>query len=79
MNQTLIATGVFFAYFFQTILSLASSQEDHWRACFGITLLTVFAQTLLLVFVFKAETPKYYLIQGYEEKCREIIVKIYKE
>ena len=54
LNQTLIAFGVFFAYVLQLILLQFSKEEDHWRTVFGLTLITIFIQTVIL-FVFYRE------------------------
>lgn len=52
LNQTFVAFGVFFAYSFQLILKQFSTEVEHWRYIYGFTLLTISAQTLLLVLVY---------------------------
>ncbi|TXH59203.1 MAG: hypothetical protein E6Q89_02545 [Bacteroidia bacterium] len=46
---------------------------QHWRIVFGLTLITIVIQTLLLIFIYKEETPKYLLLNGREEECRIFI------
>lgn len=52
LAQGFIGVGVFWSYTFQLILKSVGTQDYHWRFIFGFTLITILAQTLLLLFVF---------------------------
>lgn len=77
LNQTFVAFGVFFAYSFQLILKQFSTEVEHWRYVYGFTLITISVQTLLLVFVYWEETPKYYLQHDREPECVRFLESVY--
>lgn len=65
-NQLFVAFGVFFCCLFQYILKVANGSDDskekeYWFIIFGFTLVTVLLQTVLLLIVYKFETPRYLL------------------
>ena len=81
LNQFSVAFGVFFSFFFEFILSQIFDDDGSkiWWVVFGLTLVTVVVQTLMLIFVFPFETPKYLLLKGKEQEARKLIDMIYKE
>lgn len=68
--QLNICLGVFFGCFFAYLLSKAtgdSTGDAYWFILFGFPEITIAIQSLLLIFVFPYETPKYLLSIGKEE------------
>lgn len=51
--------------------------SEIWRLVFGFPLITGTLQMVLLLFVFKDETPRYYLEKGRDEEAKEFIRKYY--
>jgi MFS family permease len=65
--QLNICLGVFVGCFFTYLLKKLSGDEsckDFWFFVFGLTEVTLLVQSLILLFVFPYETPKYLLLQG---------------
>ena len=68
-NQLFVAFGVFFSCLLQYIFKLANGnnddkEKDYWYILFGFTLVTVLIQTILLLVVYRFETPRYLLEKG---------------
>ena len=64
LPQLNVTLGVFFGPLFKYILVKATGDEsckDFWWIVFGFTQITLVVQTVLLLFVFPYETPKYLL------------------
>lgn len=69
-TQLNVCLGVFTGCIFAYILKKATgdnSGESSWYIIFGLTELTVAIQTVILIFVYPYETPKYLLSIGKEE------------
>lgn len=45
---------------------------------FGLPLVTVSIQTIILLFVFPYETPKYFLLHHQKSKAKDLISIMYK-
>lgn len=68
--QLNICLGVFTGCIFTYILKKITGDEtckDFWFIVFGLPELTIAIQTVMLLFVFPYETPKYLLSMGKEE------------
>ena len=66
-NQLLVCFGCFFACIFAYILKKITGDDtgrDFWYILYGFTEITLIIQTLVLLFVFPYETPKYLLSVG---------------
>lgn len=72
-SQLFVAFGVFFACLEQVVFKSifkkegqldVETEEHYWKFMFGFTLITTSIQTILLLFVYKFETPKYLLEKG---------------
>lgn len=76
-----MAFGVFFACLLQYILNLATNgDESSYRPyMFGFTLLTTTLQTVLLLTVYKFETPRYLLEKNREQDCKQVLRWIYED
>lgn len=75
-------SGVTFACVFQ--YSLTQIFEDYenrfiWKYVFGFPLITVSFQTIIFLFVFPYETPKYLISKGEKQKAKELIEILYQE
>ena len=80
-NQLNVTLGVFLGTFFTYILKKITGDETgekFWFITFGLTQVTILVQTLILIFVYPYETPKYLLSIGKEEEARKLITIIYK-
>lgn len=80
-TQIFCSVGTTFAYLFYYILSITMKPENLssiWYYVFGFPLITLVLQTLILLFVFPYETPKYFLLHHQKSKARELIARIYK-
>jgi MFS family permease len=76
LNQFMIAFGVFFGCIFKLLLSLIFDNKDGsaiWQIIFGFTLLTILIQTIVLLFIFPYETPKYLLLNNRKEDAKALI------
>lgn len=74
--------GVFFGCFFAFILKMVTGDktgQDFWFYLYGFPEVTIFLQSLILLFVFPYETPKYHLMEGKEEEAKKLIAILYKE
>jgi hypothetical protein len=77
-----ISFGQFFGSFFAYVLSQITNDttgRSTWYYVYAFPLLTIILQSLLLVFVYPYETPKYLLMNGKDEEARALIDIIYKE
>ena len=64
-TQIFCSVGTTMAYLFYYILSVAlpiERNQEIWYYVFGLPLVTLVIQTIILLFVFPYETPKYYLL-----------------
>lgn len=52
---------------------------SYWRYMFGFTLVTVLFQTVMLLTVYKYETPRYLLENNREQECRQVLRWIYED
>jgi MFS family permease len=80
-TQIFCSIGTTSAYLFYYILSVTFSperQEEIWYYVFGLPLITVSIQTVILLFVFPYETPKYFLLHHQKNQARDLIVQLYK-
>ena len=50
-----------------------STCEEFWFVIYGFGLIPIVLQTIGVLLVFPFETPKYWLMQGNEEKAKEVI------
>ena len=57
--------------------NLTDSNFGIWRVIFGFPAIISILQLLLLLFIFRLDTPKYYQITGNNENRRKIMEKIY--
>jgi hypothetical protein len=67
LNQFFVAFGVFFSFFFEYVLTKIANDptgNDIWVIVFGFPIITIVIQTIVLIFVFPYETPKYLLLQN---------------
>lgn len=72
-TQIFCSIGTTSAYLFYYILSVSFSQErqeEIWYYVFGLPLVTVSIQTIVLLFVFPYETPKYFLLHHQKSKAK---------
>lgn len=60
------AFGCTFAYVLQKITGDQTGSE-YWKILFAFPELMILSQTLILIFAFPYETPKYLLSQGKDE------------
>ncbi len=68
--QLLVTAGVFFGCFFTYILKKVTGDEtgkEFWYILYGFPEITVLIQTLVLLFVYPYETPKYLLLKGRDQ------------
>ena len=80
-TQIFCSIGTSSAYLFYYILSITFSverQDEIWYYVFGLPLVTLIVQTIILLFVFPYETPKYYLLHHQKSEAKELIAQIYK-
>ncbi len=80
LTQVFVSMGVGTTYLFYYILFKAvpdEKQDQIWYYVFGFPLITIFIQTILLLFVFPYETPKYFLMHHQKSKARDLIAEIY--
>lgn len=80
-TQLMVAFGMFFGCFFSYILSQITGDttgQDYWYYVYGFPQLTIILQTIVLLFVYPFETPKYLLLKGQEEKAKELIEELFK-
>jgi hypothetical protein len=64
---------VFFGCFFKYILGILADDSEGksiWIYEFGFPLITLIIQTLILIFVFPYETPKYLLINKRKQDAK---------
>lgn len=55
-----------------------NKQDIIWYLILGFPLIPLILQTIVLLFVFPYETPKYLLLHHHKKKARELIADIYK-
>lgn len=82
INQVFISSGVFFSFCFKYILEAIADDpngEKVWWIVFGFTLVVIPIQTILLLFVFPFETPKYLILHERRQEAIEILKVIYKK
>ncbi len=80
-TQIFCSIGTTTAYLFYYILSVSFSaqrQEEIWHYVFGLPLITVSIQTVILLFVFPYETPKFFLLHHQKTKAHDLIAELYK-
>lgn len=80
--QLNVTLGVFFGVFFAYLLKKMTGDttgKDFWYILYGFPEITILIQTLVLLFVYPYETPKYLLSVGKEDEARTLIELIYKE
>lgn len=70
--------GSIFAYVLTQITQDASGRSS-WYYVYAFPQITLILQSLLLLFVFPYETPKYHLMRGEDAEARALIDIIYKE
>lgn len=81
-TQLFVTVGVFFGVFFAYILKKITGDDtgsDFWYILYGFPEITLVIQTVVLLFVYPYETPKYLLLNKREEEARQLIELIYKE
>lgn len=72
-TQIFISLGVATAFLFYYILLIAvppSGVDNIWYYVFGFPMVTLTLQSLILIFVFPYETPKYYLMHHDKIKAK---------
>jgi hypothetical protein len=65
--QLNVGLGTFMGYFITYCLKKITGDLtciDFWQVVFGIPFVTLSLQTIILLFVFPYETPKYLLLKG---------------
>lgn len=75
------SVGTTIAYLFYYILYLTfdpAYAHNIWYFVFGFPMIALVVQSLLLLFVFPYETPKYFLMHHQKSKARDLIAEIYK-
>lgn len=80
-TQIFCSIGTTSAYLFYYILLItfsAERQEEIWYYVFGLPLVTVSIQTIILLFVFPYETPKYFLLHHQKSQAKDLIAGLYK-
>lgn len=80
-TQIFCSIGTTSAYLFYYILSICFSKErqtEIWYYVFGLPLITVSIQTIILLFVYPYETPKYFLLHHQKQKAKDLISQLYK-
>lgn len=80
-TQIFCSVGTTVAYLFYYILSMTVSDENQhliWYFVFGLPLVFIVIQSLILLFVFPFETPKYFLMHHQKSKAKDLIAYIYK-
>ena len=80
-NQLFITMGILSAY---AINQYDSAHPENnitafWILIFEFPLLLLVLQTVLLLTVFKDETPNYLLLKGKNSECHALLAKIYEE
>jgi hypothetical protein len=73
--------GVFFGQFLSYILKKISGDDtghDFWIIIFGFSLITQCLQFAALNFCYKHETPKYLMMKGRKQECKELLAVLYK-
>lgn len=79
LNVTLgVVFGCFFRYLLSYVFDNDPTSVNTWFILFGFTLITVALQTVVLLFVFPYETPKYLLLKGRNDEARQLVEIIYK-
>jgi hypothetical protein len=81
-TQLLVCFGCFFSVFFAYILKKVTGDDtgrEFWYILYGFTLITLVIQTVVLLFVFPYETPKYLLSKKKDGEARRLIDILYKE
>ena len=81
LNQFMASFGVMIANSLAFMVpykeNLTDSNFEIWRVVFVFPAIISILQLLLLLFVFRLDTPKYYQITGDNENRRKIMEKIY--
>ena len=80
--QLNITVGILIGYLLTYILKKITgdySCQSFWQLVFAVPLITMLVQSLILIYVFPFETPKYWLLKGEREQAYKIIRYIYKE
>jgi MFS family permease len=81
ITQIFMTGGVAFVCVFQYVLAQVFEDKECWIIwpyVFGFPLVTLTLQTLILLFVFPYETPKYLIGIGDKAGARELIETLYK-
>lgn len=75
-TQIFCSIGTTVAYLFYYLLSIGMEPQNLdtiWYYVWGLPLITVVIQTVILLFVFPYETPKYFLLHHQKSKARDLI------
>lgn len=79
LNQLLIVSGIVITNLIALFVpSTGTEIIGWWRIIFGIPILIALLQIVLLLFVYKNETPRYLILQGRDDDALELIRDIYK-
>lgn len=80
LNQLLIVSGIVITNVLALFVpSTGSGIVSWWRIIFGIPIAIAIVQILMLLLVYKNETPRYLILQGRDEDALELVRDIYKE
>lgn len=52
---------------------------NYWRLMLAFPIITAGFQTLMLLFVYRQDTPKFLYLNGHKKECEELLDKIYTE
>ena len=79
--ELMLSVGTLSPYLLVYILKKVTQDDSchsFWRYVFGVPILLIAIQTIILLFVFNFETPKYWLIERNQDKAKKVIEMIYK-
>lgn len=78
--MVLFATGILTAYLLSLIMPTnVKEKNQEWRVIFAFPGIIAIIRAALFMFVFKLDTPRFYILKDQDESAQNVLRKIYKE